>query len=68
MAIWKTLSIAGRLTLIKVVLSNLLIYYLSIFKIPRGVATKLVKLQRNFFGGVSSDRKKMALVSWDSVD
>ena len=37
---WKRrlLSFAGRLTLIKSVMSNLPTYYLSLFKIPEGVA------------------------------
>lgn len=44
---WKRrlLSFAGRLTLIKSVMSNLPIYYQSLFKIPVGVAKAIDKIQ-----------------------
>ena len=46
LTLWKTnvLSRAGRLTLIKVVLNNLSLIYLSIFKIPKKVVVKLIQL------------------------
>lgn len=47
----KLLSRAGRLTLIKSVLNNLPIYYMSMCKMPKAVAQKIVKLQRRFFWG-----------------
>ena len=53
LAIWKanTLSKAGRLVLIKSVLNNLPIYYLSLFKIPKNVAKCIIQMQRRFFWG-----------------
>lgn len=58
LASWKTklLSRAGRLTLIKSVLNNLLIYYMSVFRMPKTVAQKIVKLQRRFFWGAQENR------------
>ncbi|KAL7188457.1 hypothetical protein ACSBR1_038335 [Camellia fascicularis] len=46
LASWKRrfLSLAGRLTLIKAVLSSLPVYYLSLFKMPEGVAKELDKI------------------------
>ena len=44
----KLLSRAGRLVLIEFVLNSLPLYYLSIFKIPKKVATQIIKLQRHF--------------------
>ncbi|GJY65325.1 RNA-directed DNA polymerase, eukaryota [Tanacetum coccineum] len=45
----KTLSIGGRLTLIKSVLSSMPLYHMSIYKVPLGVLNKLESLRRNFF-------------------
>nr|GEV38417.1 RNA-directed DNA polymerase, eukaryota, reverse transcriptase zinc-binding domain protein [Tanacetum cinerariifolium] len=47
----KTLSIGGRLTLIKSVLSLFQLYHMSIFKAPMGVLNKLESIRRNFFNG-----------------
>lgn len=51
LAKWKSkvLSRAGRLTLIKSVLNNLPVYYLSLFKMPKKVVRKIIGLQRRFF-------------------
>ena len=53
LASWKVrlLSKAGRLTLIKSVLNSLPVYFMSLFKMPKTVAAKIVKLQRRFFWG-----------------
>ena len=51
LASWKAkiLSKAGKLTRIKSVLNSLPIFYMSMFKMPKAIAQKIVKLQRNFF-------------------
>uniref|UniRef100_A0A2N9FG38 Reverse transcriptase domain-containing protein n=1 Tax=Fagus sylvatica TaxID=28930 RepID=A0A2N9FG38_FAGSY len=50
---WKKLYLSkgGRLTLLKSTLSSLLTYYLSLFTIPKHVAARIEKLQRNFLWG-----------------
>lgn len=50
---WKRglLSKGGRLTLVKNTLSNLLIYYLSLFTIPCSAAKKLESIQSKFLWG-----------------
>ena len=71
LASWKarTLSRAGRLTLIKSVLNCLPIYYMSMFKMPSSVAQKIVKIQRRFFwGGVDRDNKCTPMVNWSSIE
>ncbi|GJV87007.1 hypothetical protein Tco_1530945 [Tanacetum coccineum] len=60
----KTLSI-GRLTLIKYMLSSLPLYYMSSFKVPKGVLSKMESIRRNFFNGVENAEKKMYLISWN---
>ena len=61
---WKRrlLSFAGRLTLIKSVLSSLPIYYISLFKIPAGVAKEIERLQSTFLWGGSDLRRKVHMV------
>ncbi|XP_028123599.1 uncharacterized protein LOC114320724 [Camellia sinensis] len=66
---WKRrlLSFAGRLTLIKVVTSSLPVYYLSLFKIPVGVAREFEKLQARFLWGVSELKRKLHMVKWEDI-
>ena len=58
LAAWKAkiLSRAGRLTLIKSVLNSLPVYYMSMFKMLKVIALKIVKLQRRFFWGGTNDK------------
>jgi hypothetical protein len=53
LSLWKagSLSIGGRVTLIKSVLNSLPTYYLSLFKAPISVIDKLDRMRRNFCGG-----------------
>ncbi|XP_022014254.1 uncharacterized protein LOC110913739 [Helianthus annuus] len=55
----KTLSIGGRLTLIKSVLQSLPSYYFSLFKALVGVVNVLEGLIRRFLWGGSEDVKKV---------
>ena len=50
LAAWKSkiLSRAGRITLIKSVLNCLPVYYMSMFKMPKIIAQKIVQIQRRF--------------------
>lgn len=68
-ASWKRrfLSFAGRMTLIKSVLSSLLLYYLSLFKMPVGVAKEFVSIQSNFLWGGDGFRGKIHLVKWKDI-
>ena len=63
----KLLSKAGRLTLIKFFLINLNLFYLSLFKMPKGVAKKIIALQSNFFWGGKEGRKAVPFVKWDVI-
>lgn len=56
----------GRITLIKLLLSNLLVYYLFVFSILIKVANELEQMQRDFLwegGGSKNDH----LLSWNEV-
>ena len=63
---WKKqyLSKGGRLTLIKCTLSNLPIYFMSLFAMPRKVRIKLERIQRKFLWDDIEERRKIHLVSW----
>ena len=69
LATWKSrlLSIGGRITLIKASLSNLPIYYMSLYPIPKGVIDKMVSIQRRFLWGGCTDKRALALVKWAVV-
>ena len=62
---WKRLYLSkgSRLTLLKSTLSSLPTYYLSLFTIPKAVATRLGCIQRNFLLGSSVECFKYPLVA-----
>ena len=66
---WKSnlLSMGGRVTMIKSVLACLLIYFMSLFQIPRTIKDKLDKIQKKFLWGGSSSSRKIQWVDWKSV-
>ena len=59
----KYLSKGGRLTLIKSTLSNLPIYFLSLFVIPRKVRLRLEKIQMEFLWGDLEEKRKIHLLN-----
>ena len=66
---WKKafLSLGGRITLIQSSLSHIPSYFLSLFKIPISIASKIEKLQRDFLSSRAGERKKDHLIRWDVV-
>ena len=71
LASWKVrvLSRAGRLTLMKSVLNSLPVYYMSMFKMPKAIASKIVKLQRRFFwGGSTGENMGCPMVKWSDIE
>ncbi|XP_028066481.1 uncharacterized protein LOC114269378 [Camellia sinensis] len=63
----KLLSYVGRLTVIKAVLGNLPIYFLSLFRMPKSVVKALDKLQSSFLWGGNVNKRKMHLVKWKEI-
>ncbi|GJX94697.1 RNA-directed DNA polymerase, eukaryota, reverse transcriptase zinc-binding domain protein [Tanacetum coccineum] len=63
----KTLSIGGRLTLLKSVLGSTPIYYMSLFKVPSQVLKRMESIRSRFFNGVDIMEKKLSFVSWNKV-
>nr|GEY12708.1 RNA-directed DNA polymerase, eukaryota [Tanacetum cinerariifolium] len=63
----KTLSIRGRLTLLKSVLGSTPIYNMSIYKVPKSVLHTLESIRRIFFNGVQGDERKITWIKWTKV-
>ncbi|GKC07669.1 RNA-directed DNA polymerase, eukaryota, partial [Tanacetum coccineum] len=63
----KTLSIGGRLTLLKSVLGSTPIYWMSLYKVPKSVLNSMEAIRRNFFNGAQDNDKKITWVKWAKV-
>ncbi|GKD13922.1 RNA-directed DNA polymerase, eukaryota, reverse transcriptase zinc-binding domain protein [Tanacetum coccineum] len=59
-----TLSVGGRLALIKVVLGNLPTYYMSLYKVSSAIERNLESMRNNFFIGGDLEDKTMTWVAW----
>ncbi|KAJ9538568.1 hypothetical protein OSB04_031301 [Centaurea solstitialis] len=67
---WKVkwISFGGRLTLVKLVLGSLSLYYLSLFRAPCGVLSELETIRNHFFWGTGECGKgKLVWVKWEKV-
>ncbi|XP_077249381.1 uncharacterized protein LOC143888877 [Tasmannia lanceolata] len=69
LATWKRrlVSKGGRLVLLKAVLSNMPIYFLSLFQCLVSVAKRIEQLQRRFLWGGSGSSKGVSLIKWSMV-
>ncbi|GKA13191.1 RNA-directed DNA polymerase, eukaryota [Tanacetum coccineum] len=63
----KTLSIGGRLTLLKSVLGSTPIYNMSLYKVPKAVLNSMEAIRRDFFNGIPDGERKIAWVKWTKV-
>ncbi|RVW48874.1 LINE-1 retrotransposable element ORF2 protein [Vitis vinifera] len=69
LARWKRqyISKGGRITLIRSVLASMPIYHMSLFRMPKSVAKRLDKVQRDFLWGGGSEEKKAHLIKWEAI-
>ena len=69
LALWKRqyISKGGRLTLIRSTLTNLPIYAMSLFRIAKGVKSRLKKIQQDFLWGGGNLERKIHLVNWSTM-
>ena len=74
LASWKSkiLSRAGRNMLIKSVLNCLPVYYMSMFKMPKTIAHKIVQIQRRFCWGwaneASGEKMGCPTIKWANIE
>jgi hypothetical protein len=64
---WKhqCLSLAGRLTLTKSVLSSIPYYHMQYAKLPKTLCDEMEKIQRGFLWGGTEQTRKPHLINWD---
>ena len=69
LALWKRqyISKGGRIILIKTTMTIMPLYQMSLFRMPKTVARRLEKLQRDFLWGGGNLEKKAHLVNWEVV-
>ena len=69
LARWKRqyISKGGRITLIRRVLARMPIYHMSLFRMPKSVARRLDKVQRDFLWGGGSAERKAHLIKWEAI-
>ncbi|GKC97956.1 hypothetical protein Tco_1168231, partial [Tanacetum coccineum] len=58
----KTLSIGGRITLIKLFLAATPLHHMSLYKAPIGILNRMKFIRRDFFNGIDTSEKKIAWV------
>ena len=63
----KLLSIGGRLTLIKSSLSNLPLYFMSLYPIPQSIIARIKRIHRKFLWSGNLDKRFMPPIGWDHV-
>ena len=70
LVVWKgkSLSIAGRTTLINSSLSNSSIYHMSMYLLPKTTTDKLDKQRRTFFWQGGGQKRKYHLVRWENIN
>ncbi|XP_039002736.1 uncharacterized protein LOC120129249 [Hibiscus syriacus] len=63
----KSLSLAGRITLAKTVLSTIPFYSMQSMKLPKGICDDLEQIIRGFIWGRTEARNGISLVNWENV-
>ncbi|XP_076919662.1 uncharacterized protein LOC143580555 [Bidens hawaiensis] len=69
LANWRahSLSISGRVVLIKAVLESLPVYYLSLLKVLSKVVESFERIMKSFLWGGTSESRKTHWVAWERV-
>jgi len=67
--VWKGrfLSMAGRVCLIKLVITMVSLFYLSIFKALGSIYQSIIGIQRRFLWGWGKEKRPISWVNWEDV-
>lgn len=63
-----TISIVGKLTLVKSSLSSLPLYYMSLFALSKIMIEKINIIQRNFLRSGFEGKKSLLLIEWAHIE
>ncbi|RYQ81303.1 hypothetical protein Ahy_Scaffold1g107268 [Arachis hypogaea] len=66
---WKMncLSMAGRITLAKAVISPILNYDMMHTQVPKGICKEVERIQRSFIWGDGRESRKVHAISWETI-
>ncbi|KAG7556773.1 Reverse transcriptase domain [Arabidopsis suecica] len=66
---WKGrfLSMAGRLTLTKSVLSSIPVHTMSVISLPKSSMDRLDRISRDFLWGSTNEKRKQHLIAWKRI-
>jgi len=62
------LSLGGRVTLVKVALESILVYWLSLDKIPKSILNIIRRRMFSFMWTEKKEKEDIHLISWDKID
>jgi hypothetical protein len=63
----KNLSMGGRVLLLRSVLSAIPVFYLSFFRAPSGIVSKLESLFKQFLWGGNEESRRVNWLKWEKV-
>lgn len=63
----KWLTSVGRLMMLKMVLSTILIYFMACLKLPASIEDSIVQLMRRFFWSGTGESQKFPLMAWEKI-
>lgn len=63
----KYISLSGRLVILKAALNSIPVYWMSLYKAPAGVISKVEKTYRAFMWGREERGKKMIWIPWQLI-